>query len=81
MAVGSWAPYAKVDRSLGKAAHRWVKQLTTACSGGGAPLATWFESSMAVAAEALAVRLGKTAPSGPLRGRRSKGGAPAEHAV
>jgi hypothetical protein len=81
LAVGTWVPFARVDAALGKSAHRWVKQLTSACGGGGAPLATWFENSMAVAGEALALRLGDTGANGPLRGRRAKGRPPVEHAV
>ncbi len=84
LAVKTWVPFSGVDDDLGKAAHRWVKHLTNACDGGGAPLATWFERSMEVATSAVAVRVGTTAGSGPPRGRRGKRAgdvAHAEHAI
>jgi hypothetical protein len=84
LAVKTWVPFSGVDEELGKAAHRWVKHLTNACDGGGAPLATWFERSMEVATSAVAARVGTTAGAGPLRGRRGRRGsdvAHAEHAI
>jgi len=83
LAVKTWVPFSQVDDALGRSAHRWVKQLTGACSGGGAPLGSWFESSMAVATEAVALRLGDNPVAGTLRGRRGRGRAVAhaEHAI
>ncbi len=80
LAVKTWVPFALVDDDLGKAAHRWVKQLTHACDGGGAPLATWFERSMEIATSALALRVGAPVVPGAARGRRTKRGAPVTHA-
>jgi len=80
LAVKTWVPFSLVDDDLGKAAHRWVKQLTNACDGGGAPLATWFERSMEVATSAVALRVGAPGPPGALRGRRTKRGAHVAHA-
>jgi hypothetical protein len=84
LAVKTWIPFAAVEDDLGKAAQRWVKHLTVACAGGGAPLATWFEKSTEAAAEAVALRLGDKSASGPLRGRRLRGRTPtarAGHAI
>ncbi|HXQ58825.1 MAG TPA: hypothetical protein VN799_01970 [Acidimicrobiales bacterium] len=83
LAVKTWIPFAAVERDLGRSARRWVKHLTVACDGGGAPLATWFEQSTDAAAQALALRLGDPAVTGGRRGRRSKRrpAAPAEHAI
>jgi hypothetical protein len=81
LAVKTWTPFSQVDGRLGKSAHRWVKHLTNACGGGGAPLATWFERSTAVATEAVALRVGA---GGVLRGRKARaqaGMAHAEHAL
>jgi len=80
LAVKTWIPFAGVDDALGRAANRWVKQLTSACAGGGAPLATWFERSTAVATEALAQKLGDHGPAGRRLGRRSSV-THAEHAI
>jgi hypothetical protein len=71
LAIKTWVPFAEVDSALGKSAHRWVKQLTSACGGGGAPLATWFERSMAVATEAVALRLGDPGAAPRRTGRRA----------
>ncbi|HEX3979966.1 MAG TPA: hypothetical protein VHW93_02025, partial [Acidimicrobiales bacterium] len=84
LAVKTWVPFSEVDDELGRSAHRWVKQLTGACDGGGSPLASWFEGTMAVATEAVAIRLGDATVAGPLRGRRSRNRnrvAHAEHAL
>jgi hypothetical protein len=84
LAVKTWIPFAAVDGDLGKSAHRWVKQLTVSCGGGGAPLASWFERSTEAATEAVALRLGATGAKGPLRGRRAKARGRvghAEHAI
>jgi hypothetical protein len=80
LAVKTWIPFAGVDDALGRAANRWVKQLTSACAGGGAPLATWFERSTAVATEALAQKLGDHGPAGRRLGRRTTV-THAEHAI
>ena len=80
LAVKTWVPFAAIDDDLGKAAHRWVKQLTGACGGGGAPLATWFERSMVAATEAVALRMGEDSHGGPGRGRRAKGRGSLSHA-
>jgi hypothetical protein len=80
LAVKTWVPFGQVDEELGRSGQRWVKQLTNACGGGGAPLATWFERSMDVATEAVAVRLGESRVAGPGRGRRAKGRGPVHHA-
>jgi hypothetical protein len=79
LAVKTWVPFALVDDDLGKAAHRWVKQLTNACGGGGAPLATWFERSRDAATEAVAVRLGDGKVAG--TGRSRTRGRATEHAI
>jgi len=78
LAVGTWVPFSSVEDELGRSAQRWVKQLTTACDGGGAPLGTWFERSMEVAAEAVALRVGATTATG--AGRRARGRAAVAHA-
>jgi hypothetical protein len=80
LAVKTWIPFAGVDDALGRAANRWVKQLTSACAGGGAPLATWFERSTAVATEAVAQKLGDQGPAGRRLGRRTTV-THAEHAI
>jgi len=81
LAVKTWVPFAQVDEVLGKSARRWVRQLSGACGGGGAPLATWFERSTDVATEAVAVRLGDPSTASP-RGRRRGGPlSHAEHAI
>jgi len=82
LAVKTWVPFAQVDEALGKAARRWVRQLSGACGGGGAPLASWFERSTDVATEAVAARLGDPSTGSP-RGRRRDGGplSHAEHAI
>ena len=79
LAVQTWIPFSAVDDDLGKAAERWVKHLSTACEGGGAPLASWFEKSMEAAAAVVAVRVGAGGGPGP-RGRRGKRGTAATHA-
>jgi hypothetical protein len=83
LAAKTWVPFSEVDEELGRAAHRWVKQLSGACDGGGAPLSEWFARTMAVATEAVALRVGDTTVVGGLRGRRSKKDrvAHAEHAI
>ena len=83
LAVKTWIPFAAVERDLGRSARRWVKHLTVACDGGGAPLATWFEQSTEAAAQALALRLGDPAVTGGRLGRRPRRrpAAPAEHAL
>jgi hypothetical protein len=83
LAVKTWIPFSGVDAELRRSAQRWVKELTNACDGGGAPLATWFERSRVSSTEAVAVRVGTTG-TGILRGRRTKKGervAHAEHAI
>jgi hypothetical protein len=84
LAVKTWVPFSGVDDELGRAVNHWVKHLTNACGGGGAPLATWFQNSAAAATEAVALRLGDPHLAGGARGRRTKGRtavAHAEHAI
>jgi hypothetical protein len=78
--VKTWVPFSSVEDDLAKSAQRWVKQLTTACDGGGAPLGTWFLRSMEVAGEAVALRVGAAAAAGP-RTRDRAAVAHAEHAI
>jgi hypothetical protein len=80
LAVKTWVPFSALDDDLGKAAGRWVKHLSTACDGGGAPLATWFEKSMEAATAVVAVRVGAGGGPGPHRGRRGKRGSTVTHA-
>jgi hypothetical protein len=79
LAVKTWIPFSDEDADLRKSAQRWVKELTSACDGGGAPLATWFERSRVVSTEAVAARVGTTT-TGAMRGRRTKRGEPVAHA-
>ncbi|HVC71018.1 MAG TPA: hypothetical protein VNC61_12255 [Acidimicrobiales bacterium] len=83
LAVKTWIPFAAVDSDLGRSANRWVKHLTVACEGGGAPLASWFERSTVAAAEAVALRLGATGTAGGRRGRAKRRSpvASADHAI
>jgi hypothetical protein len=81
LAVKTWVPFAQVDDALGKSARRWVRLLSGACGGGGAPLATWFERSMDVATEAVAVRLGDGAVGGFRGRRRDRALSHADHAI
>jgi hypothetical protein len=72
LAVKTWVPFSQVDDILKRAAAHWVRHLTTACDGGGAPLAAWFEKSAAASGAAVSLRLGDASTAGPSRGRRAK---------
>ena len=76
MAVRTWVQFSPTDEELHRAAHRWVKDLSTACAGGGEPLAVWFEKSRAAASAAVGRRVGMTVPA---RGRPPYGGAAEAH--
>jgi hypothetical protein len=80
LAIKTWVPFAVMEEDLNQSATRWAEQLAGACGGRGAPLGSWFEASMAVAKEAMALQLGDGTMAGALRGRRTRGGASAAHA-